>query len=34
MDHDPQCSKWIAAYREPAAEGARQRRSSRRRRAQ
>jgi 5-methyltetrahydrofolate--homocysteine methyltransferase len=33
MDHDPQCSNWITAYREPAAEGTRQRRSSRRRRA-
>ena len=22
MDHDPQCGNWIAAYREPAAEGA------------
>jgi len=33
MDHDPQCSNWIAAYREPAAQGARTRRSSRRRRA-
>jgi 5-methyltetrahydrofolate--homocysteine methyltransferase len=32
MDHDPQCANWITAYREPAAEGARQRRSSRRRR--
>ncbi|MFC1694823.1 methyltetrahydrofolate cobalamin methyltransferase [Pseudomonadota bacterium] len=34
MDHDPQCSKWIAAYREPAAAGSRTRRSSRRRRAE
>ena len=33
MDHDAQCSNWIAAYREPAAEGSRVRRSSRRRRA-
>ena len=33
MDHDPQCGSWIMAYREPAAEGTRQRRSSRRRRA-
>jgi len=33
MDHDPQCGNWISAYREPAAEGTRQRRSSRRRRA-
>lgn len=33
MDHDPQCSKWISTYREPAAEGSRVRRSSRRRRA-
>jgi 5-methyltetrahydrofolate--homocysteine methyltransferase len=32
MNHDPQCAKWIAAYREPPAEGARGRRSSRRRR--
>jgi len=31
MDHDPQCGKWIAAYREPAADGARTRRSRRRR---
>lgn len=31
MDHDPQCGKWIAAYREPAADGARSRRSRRRR---
>lgn len=31
MDHDPQCSAWIASYREPAAEGARTRRRSRRR---
>jgi 5-methyltetrahydrofolate--homocysteine methyltransferase len=33
MDHDPQCAKWISAYREPAAEGSRERRTSRRRRA-
>jgi 5-methyltetrahydrofolate--homocysteine methyltransferase len=33
MDHDPQCTSWITAYREPAAEGTRKRRSSRRRRA-
>jgi len=32
MDHDAQCGNWIAAYREPAAEGARVRRTSRRRR--
>ena len=32
MDHDPQCSSWISSYREPAAPGARKRRSSRRRR--
>jgi len=32
MDHDLQCSNWIRAYREPAADGARTRRSSRRRR--
>lgn len=31
MDHDPQCANWIAAYREPAAAGARVRRSRRRR---
>ena len=31
MDHDPQCANWIAAYREPPAEGARVRRSRRRR---
>ena len=33
MNHDPQCGRWIAAYREPAAAGTRERRSSRRRRA-
>ncbi len=33
MDHDPQCAAWISAYREPAAEGGRSRRSGRRRRA-
>jgi 5-methyltetrahydrofolate--homocysteine methyltransferase len=33
MDHDPQCAAWISAYREPAAEGGRTRRSGRRRRA-
>jgi 5-methyltetrahydrofolate--homocysteine methyltransferase len=33
LDHDQQCSNWIQAYREPAAEGTRARRSSRRRRA-
>jgi 5-methyltetrahydrofolate--homocysteine methyltransferase len=32
MDHDPQCTKWITAYREPTAPGARERRSGRRRR--
>jgi 5-methyltetrahydrofolate--homocysteine methyltransferase len=32
MDHDPQCSNWISAYREPAAEGSRGRRGGRRRR--
>jgi len=32
MDHDPQCSDWIAAYRKPAAEGGRGRRGGRRRR--
>jgi len=34
MDHDPQCAKWITAYREPTAPGSRERRGSRRRRAQ
>jgi len=34
MDHDPQCAKWIAAYREPTAPGSRERRGSRRRRAE
>ena len=33
MDHDPQCGNWIAAYREPPAAGARERRGRRRRRA-
>jgi 5-methyltetrahydrofolate--homocysteine methyltransferase len=33
LDHDSQCGRWIAAYREPAAAGGRERRSSRRRRA-
>ena len=33
MGHDKQCGNWIMAYREPAAKGTRQRRSSRRRRA-
>ena len=32
MDHDPRCANWIKTYREPAAEGARTRRRSRRRR--
>ena len=32
LDHDPQCTNWIKAYREAAAAGARTRRSSRRRR--
>jgi 5-methyltetrahydrofolate--homocysteine methyltransferase len=32
LDHDPQCSRWIEAYREPAESGARTRRDSRRRR--
>ncbi|MDX1380164.1 MAG: methyltetrahydrofolate cobalamin methyltransferase [Xanthomonadales bacterium] len=32
MDHDPQCGRWISTYREPAAVGGRERRSSRRRR--
>ena len=31
MDHDPQCSNWISTYRAPPAEGARTRRSRRRR---
>jgi 5-methyltetrahydrofolate--homocysteine methyltransferase len=31
LNHDPQCGRWIAAYREPPAAGARERRSSRRR---
>ncbi len=31
MDHDPQCSNWISAYREPGQAGARVRRSTRRR---
>lgn len=33
MNHDEQCMDWIRAYREPAAPGGRQRRSSRRRRS-
>jgi 5-methyltetrahydrofolate--homocysteine methyltransferase len=33
MNHDQQCMDWIRAYREPAAPGGRQRRSSRRRRS-
>jgi 5-methyltetrahydrofolate--homocysteine methyltransferase len=32
MDHDPQCSAWLSAYRESASPGARQRRGRRRRR--
>jgi 5-methyltetrahydrofolate--homocysteine methyltransferase len=32
LDRDPQCSNWISAYREPAAPGARPRRTHRRRR--
>jgi 5-methyltetrahydrofolate--homocysteine methyltransferase len=32
MNHDSQCTNWISAYREPAKEGARVRRSARRRR--
>lgn len=32
MNRDPQCGRWIAAYREPGAPGARERRSGRRRR--
>jgi 5-methyltetrahydrofolate--homocysteine methyltransferase len=32
MDHDPRCGNWIQAYREPAAEGSRGRRSGGRRR--
>jgi 5-methyltetrahydrofolate--homocysteine methyltransferase len=31
LNHDPQCGRWIAAYREPSAAGTRERRSSRRR---
>lgn len=31
LDHDAQCANWISAYREPAAAGARTRRSNRRR---
>ncbi|RPH93681.1 MAG: methyltetrahydrofolate cobalamin methyltransferase [Lysobacterales bacterium] len=31
LNHDPQCGRWIAAYREPPAAGTRERRSSRRR---
>jgi 5-methyltetrahydrofolate--homocysteine methyltransferase len=34
LDHDPQCSNWISTYRQPAAAGSRERRSSRRRRAE
>jgi 5-methyltetrahydrofolate--homocysteine methyltransferase len=34
LDHDPQCKSWISAYRAPAAEGTRTRRSSSRRRRQ
>jgi len=34
LDHDPQCMNWISAYRAPAAEGTRARRSSGRRRRQ
>lgn len=33
MNHDEQCMNWIRTYREPVAEGGRQRRSSRRRRS-
>lgn len=32
MNRDPQCGRWIAAYREPGAPGGRERRSGRRRR--
>ena len=32
MDHDPRCANWIKAYRKPAADGSRTRRSGRRRR--
>ena len=32
MNHDPQCGRWIATYREPAAPGGRERRGGRRRR--
>jgi 5-methyltetrahydrofolate--homocysteine methyltransferase len=31
LNHDPQCGRWIAAYREPPAAGGRERRISRRR---
>jgi 5-methyltetrahydrofolate--homocysteine methyltransferase len=31
LNHDPQCGRWIATYREPPAAGARERRISRRR---
>ena len=34
LDHDPQCGRWIQAYREPTAAGSRERRTSRRRRAE
>jgi 5-methyltetrahydrofolate--homocysteine methyltransferase len=30
MNHDPQCSNWISAYREPVAEGSRGTRRRRR----
>lgn len=33
LNHDPQCGRWINAYREPATAGQRQRRSSRRSRS-
>jgi 5-methyltetrahydrofolate--homocysteine methyltransferase len=32
LDHDPQCRRWIEAYREPAEAGTQSRRSGRRRR--
>jgi len=34
LDHDPQCAHWITTYREPSPEGARERRSTRRRRTE
>jgi 5-methyltetrahydrofolate--homocysteine methyltransferase len=31
MGHDPECMAWIQAYRKPASDGGRRRRSTRRR---